>query len=371
VKAVILVGGEGTRLRPLTYSTPKTMVPILNRPFLEHMLKYMRSHHIDDVVLALCYLPDHIRDYFGDGSDYGIKLTYVVESSPLGTAGAVKNVAQHLDETFFIFNGDVFTDMNLTAMLETHRKKSAKATIALTSVDDPTMYGVVETDSNGRVKRFVEKPKREAVTTNTINAGTYILEPDILDYIPANQSYMFERGLFPLLLERGDPFYSFDSHGYWIDIGTPEKYMQVNIDLLAGAIAADFPGSVRGKNVWVEEGCNIHPNSKIDGPAVIGRNCVIEAQAYIKGPSVIGPDCSIGSSSLVEKSIVWHNVVIGKGAKLRQCIVADTVSIGESCDIATGCIIGNKVSIEKNTKLAPDTKVMPAEKLSASQNESC
>jgi mannose-1-phosphate guanylyltransferase len=323
------------------------------------------------VVLALCYLPNHIRDYFGDGSDHGVKLTYVVESSPLGTAGAVKNVAQHLDETFFIFNGDVFTDMNLTAMLETHRKKSAKATIALTSVDDPTMYGVVETDSNGRVKRFVEKPKREAVTTNTINAGTYIMEPDLLDYIPANQSYMFERGLFPLLLERGDPFYSFDSHCYWIDIGTPEKYMQVNIDLLAGAVAADFPGSVRGKNVWTEEGCNIHPKAKIDGPVVIGRNCVIEAQSHIKGPSVIGPDCRIGTGSLVEKSIVWHNVVIGKGAKLRQCIVADTVSIGESCDIAAGCIIGNKVSIEKNTKLAPDTKVMPAEKLSASQNESC
>jgi len=371
VKAVILVGGEGTRLRPLTYSTPKTMVPILNRPFLEHMLKYMKSHRIDDVVLALCYLPDHIKDYFGDGSGHGVKLTYVVEDSPLGTAGAVKNVAQHLDETFFIFNGDVFTDMNLTAMLETHRKKSAKATIALTSVDDPTMYGVVETDSNGRVKRFIEKPKREAVTTNTINAGTYILEPDLLDYIPANQSYMFERGLFPLLLERGDPFYSFNSHGYWIDIGTPEKYMQVNNDLLAGDITTEFPGSAYSRNVWTEAGCNIHPKAKLDGPVVIGRNCVIEAQAHIKGPVVIGPNCSIGAGSLVEKSIVWHNVKIGKGAKLQQCIIADAVSIGEGCDIAEGCIIGNKVFMGRNTKLAPDTKIMPGETLTASQNTRC
>jgi mannose-1-phosphate guanylyltransferase len=371
VKAVILVGGEGTRLRPLTYSTPKTMVPILNRPFLEHMLKYMKSHNIDDVVLALCYLPDHIRDYFGDGSGHGVKLTYAVESSPLGTAGAVKNVAQHLDETFFVFNGDVFTDMNLTAMLETHRKKSAKATIALTSVDDPTMYGVVETDTNGRIKRFVEKPKHEAVTTNMINAGTYILDPDLLQYIPANQSYMFETGLFPLLLKRGDPFYSFTSHGYWIDIGTPEKYMQVNADLLAGAIAADFPGSAHSKNVWVEEGCKIHPKANIEGPVVIGRSCIIEAQAHIKGPSVIGPDCSIGTGSLVEKSIIWHNVKIGKGAKLQQCIIADAVSIGEGCDIAAGCIIGNKVSIEQNTRLAPDIKVMPGEEISASQNTNC
>ena len=371
MKAVILVGGEGTRLRPLTYSMPKTMVPILNRPFLEHMLKYMKSHSIDDVVLALCYLPDHIRDYFGDGSDHGVKLTYAVESSPLGTAGAVKNVAQHLDETFFVFNGDVFTDMNLTAMLETHRKKSAKATIALTPVDDPTMYGVVETDTNSRIKRFIEKPKREAVTSNMINAGTYILEPDLLDHIPANQSYTFEHGLFPLLLEHRDPFYSFNSHGYWIDIGTPSKYIQVNNDLLTGEIATHFPGSLYSKTVWVEEGCRIHPKANIEGPAVIGRNCVIETQAHIKGPAVIGPDCYISAGSLVEKSIVWHNVSIGKGAKLRQCIVADAVSIGESCEIADGCIIGNKVYIEQNTRLAPNIQVMPGEKVSASQNMRC
>ena len=371
MKAVILVGGEGTRLRPLTYSTPKTMVPILNRPFLEHMLKYMKSHNIDDVVLALCYLPDHIRDYFGDGSAHGVKLTYAVETSPLGTAGAVKNVAQHLDDTFFVFNGDVFTDMNLTSMLETHRKKSAKTTIALTPVDNPAIYGVVETDANGRVKRFVEKPKPEAIITNMISAGTYILEPDQLDYIPANQYYMFETGFFPLLLQRGDPFYSFDSHGYWIDIGTHEKYKKVNSDLLTGEVATHFPGSLYSKNVWVEEGCKIHHKAKIDGPAVIGRNCIIEAKAHIKGPTVIGPHCHISEGSLVEKAIVWHNVVIGKNAKLRECIIADAVSIGEGCDIAAGCIIGNKVSMGKNSKLMPDTKVMPGEKVSASQNTSC
>ena len=371
MKAVILVGGEGTRLRPLTYSTPKTMVPILNRPFLEHMLKYMKSHHIDDVVLALCYLPDHIRDYFGDGSDYGVKLTYVVESSPLGTAGAVKNVAQHLDETFFVFNGDVFTDMNLTAMLKTHQKKSSKATIALTPVEDPSMYGIVETDKNGRVKRFVEKPKHEEATTNMINAGTYILEPDLLDYIPTNQNYMFEHGLFPLLLQRGEPFYGFASHGYWIDIGTPSKYMKVNCDLLNGAITTDFPGSTYKNNVWTEGRCNIHPNAKIEGPAVIGSNCIIEAKAHIKGPTVIGPDCHISADSLVEKSIVWHNVAIGKGAKLQQCIIADAVSIEEGCNVTAGCIIGNNVSVGKNIRLDPDTKVMPGEKVQASQSTKC
>jgi mannose-1-phosphate guanylyltransferase len=371
VKAVILVGGEGTRLRPLTYSMPKPMVPILNRPFLEHMLRYMKSHRIDDVVLALCYLPDHIRDYFGDGSNFGVKLTYVVEDSPLGTAGAVKNVAQHLNETFFVFNGDVFTDMNLTAMLETHREKSSRVTIALTKVDDPSMYGVVEAEANGRVKRFVEKPKREEATTNMINAGTYILEPSVLEHVPANQNYMFERGLFPLLLECGDPFYSFASQDYWIDIGTPEKYIKVNYDLLTGEISTDIPGSVYNRNVWAEEGHKIHPKAEIEGPVVIGRNSFVEAQAHIIGPTVIGPDCYISAGSLVENSIVWHNVAIGKGTKLRQCIIADSVSIGEDCDIATGCIIGNNVSLERNTMMPPGTKVMPGERVSASQNTSC
>lgn len=366
MKAVILVGGEGTRLRPLTYSMPKPMVPILNRPFLEHMLGYMKNHRIDDVILALCYLPDHIRDYFGDGGDFGVKLTYVIESSPLGTAGAVKNIAQHLDETFFVFNGDVFTDMNLSEMLETHRRKSAKATIALTPVDDPSMYGVVETEADGRVKCFVEKPRREEATTNMINAGTYILEPSLLKYIPPNENYMFERGLFPLLLERGEPFYGFSSQAYWIDIGTPEKYMKVNNDLLTGKISTDSPGSMYKKNIWAEEGHKIHPKADIDGPVVIGRDCFIEPHARIVGPSVIGPHCYISAGSLVEKSIVWHNVAIGKDAKVRQCIIADGVNIGEGCDIAEGCIIGKRVLLEDKTILAPDTKVMPGDDISAS-----
>lgn len=371
MKAVILVGGEGTRLRPLTYSMPKPMVPILNRPFLEHMLRYMKGHGIDDVLLALCYLPDHIKDYFGDGGEFGVRLSYVVESSPLGTAGAVKNVAQHLNETFFVFNGDVFTNMNLTEMLETHRRKSAKATISLTPVDDPSMYGVVETDADGRVKRFIEKPRREEAPTNMINAGTYILEPSLLEYVPANENYMFERGLFPLILERGEPFYSFSSQDYWIDIGTPEKYMKINNDLLTGWINAYIPGSVYNKNIWTEEGHKIHPKADIEGPVVIGRNTFVEAQTRIVGPAVIGPDCYIRSGSLVEKSIVWHNVAIGKDSVIRQCIVADSVNVGEGCDLAAGCIIGNNVSVENNAALPPDTKVMPGEKVSPSRNTPC
>jgi mannose-1-phosphate guanylyltransferase len=256
-------------------------------------------------------------------------------------------------------------------MLETHREKSSGATIALTPVDDPSMYGVVETDAGGRVKRFIEKPKREEATTNMINAGIYILEPALLEYIPANQNYMFERSLFPLLLERGDPFFSFASQDYWIDIGTPEKYMKVNNDLLTGEISTDIPGSVYNRNIWAEEGHKIHPKARIDGPVVIGRNCFIESQARIVGPAVIGPDCYISAGSLVENSIVWHNVSIDRGAKLRQCIIANAVSVGEDCDISAGCIIGNNVSLERNTVMPPDIKVMPGEKVSASQNTSC
>ncbi|MFA5367089.1 MAG: NDP-sugar synthase, partial [Dehalococcoidia bacterium] len=215
--------------------------------------------------------------------------------------------------------------------------------------------------------RFIEKPRREEAPTNMINAGTYILESSLLEYIPANENYMFERGLFPLLLERGEPFYSFSSQGYWIDIGTPEKYMKVNNDLLTGDISTDIPGSVYNKKVWAEEGHKIHPKARIDGPVVIGRDCFIEAQAHIVGPSVIGPHCYISAGSLVEKSILWHNVAIGKDAKIRQSIVADAVNIGEDCDISAGCIIGNNVSIENSAKLPPETKIVPCAKITASQ----
>lgn len=234
MKAVLLVGGEGTRLRPLTCNTVKAMVPVANKPFLEHIIAYLSSHGVDEIVVTLCYLPDRIRDYFGDGRRFGVKMDYVREESPLGTAGAVKNAAAHLDSTFVVLNGDIFTGLDLSNMIVAHRYRGAEATIALTPVDNPTAYGVVEMEQTGRVRRFVEKPPPDQVTSNLINAGTYVLEPCVLEEIPAGMPCMFEHHVFPGLLQRRAAFYGYVSSTYWLDIGTPEKYRKLNCDLVAG-----------------------------------------------------------------------------------------------------------------------------------------
>lgn len=359
MKAVLLVGGEGTRLHPLTLNTPKSMVPIVNRPFLEHMTEYLKRHGIDDIILTLCYLPDCCQRHFGDGSNFGIKLCYALEDSPLGTAGAVRNVDEHIDETFFVFNGDVFTDIDLTAMMEFHRKRGSKATIALTPVEDPTIYGVVETNDEGRVQRFLEKPRRNQVTTNMINAGAYILEPEVLSNIPEGSIFSFEKGLFPLLLERGDPLYGYCSSDYWIDIGTPEKYLKLHHDLLQGRVARRFPGEQAGNGIWTEEGCNIQPRAELEGPVVIGRNCVIGSGARLKGPLVIGQDCRIGEDSLIEGSVVWQSAQIGSGVSLKNCVIAESVTIGERTEVIEGCVLGSNVNVASDKKLLPGTKVWP------------
>ena len=231
-KAVILVGGPGTRLRPLTYDTPKSMIPVLNKPFMEYTLSYLKQFGVKDIVLTLNYLPDVIQDYFGDGSRFGVRLTYCMENEPLGTAGAVKNAEQYLDSTFIVFNGDIFTDLDLNDMLDCHRDKGSIATISLNWVDNPSAFGVVETDSNQRVMRFIEKPTPGEANTNWINAGTYFLEPEVLKHVPANRHYMFEKGLFPRLLELGESVYGYPFNGYWLDMGNLEKYLLLNRDLL-------------------------------------------------------------------------------------------------------------------------------------------
>jgi len=349
MKAVLLVGGEGTRLRPLTYKTPKAMVPILNRPFLEHFIAHLKRHNIKDIILTLGYLPDQVQAYFGDGRDFDVRLVYVVEGAPLGTAGAVKNVAQHLDGPFFVFNGDVFTDLDLTGMLAFHREKRAVATIALTPVEDPSRYGVVETDDWGRVRAFIEKPPRHEATTNMINAGTYILEPEVLEYIPSGSHYMFELGLFPQLLARGRPVYAYPSDAYWIDIGTPENYFQVHLDLLRGK--ASPPLSVSADH----RGCSIHPSARLEGPVLMGEGCIIGPRVQLSGPAVLGPGCVIGEEVLIEQAILWHRVRVGAGARLSQCVVAADCSIGDRCYLSKGCILGEAVELKAGSRLEPGT----------------
>src|ERR1051325_9086722 len=243
MKAILLAGGKGTRLRPLTIHTPKPIVPIFNRPFLHYQIDLLKQvPEIDEVILSLNYQPRRIEEIFGDGADLGIKIRYVVEPAPLGTAGAVKYAGDQLTESVVVFNGDVLTQIDLASVLRLHGERQARATIVLTPVDNPTAYGLVDTESDGTIRRFLEKPNPDEITTNNINAGIYILEPDTFDRIPRNVAWSIERSYFPSLIERRETFVGYVYNGYWIDIGTPTKYTQVHRDIMDGRYAAEpFP----------------------------------------------------------------------------------------------------------------------------------
>ena len=349
MKAVFLVGGEGTRLRPLTCNTPKAMVPVLNRPFLEHVISYFKGHGGVDIILAAKQQSRHLQDYFGDGAELGVRLTYSVEDFPRGTAGAVKKAEKFLGGPFVVFNGDVFTALDLTAMLRFHREKKPVATIALTPVEDPTFYGVVETDKEGRVRRFTEKPARDKVTTNMINAGLYIVEPGILDCIAADTFFSFEHDVFPPLLEKGQAIYGFPIEAYWIDIGTPEKYLRLNRDLLLRDV----------KGVKFEGESFVHPSARISPPAVIGAGGSIGKDAVVKGPVVIGPGCRIGQGATVEGAVLWQNCEIGRRAKLRNCVIASECSIEPQSKIGDNCVLGDNVTVARGTRLPDGIMVWP------------
>ncbi len=354
MKAVILAGGEGTRLRPLTCNVPKPMVPILNRPFLEHMLSHLSGHGVEHAILTMWYLPDVIRSHFGNGEGLGLRLSYTLEETPLGTAGAVKNVEDELDGAFLVLNGDIFTDLDLSAMARFHRDSGAMVTIALTQVEDPSAFGVVDMDESGRVSRFVEKPAPGEAPSNWVNAGTYLVEPEALAQAPLGEHYMFERGLFPKLLEMGAPVYGYRSNAYWADLGTPTSYARVHRDMLPTAGATD------GHDVT-----GVHSSARISGPVLLGRGCAIGPDAIVQGPVVMGAGCRVGEGAVIRDAILWRDVEVGRGAELDACILGDGVSVGDGAMVGAGCIIGDGASIgsgnrmERGMVLWPGVSIQP------------
>ncbi len=354
MKAVILVGGEATRLLPLTCNTPKAMVPVLNTPFLEYVIHYLSEHQVRDIILAQRNLSQPIKSYFGNGSQFGVRLSYTVEDAPLGTAGAVKNAEKYLDDTFLVLNGDIFTDLDIAAMIGFHQERKAKVTIALTPVDNPTSYGLIETSAQSRVTRFLEKPEWSEVTTNMINAGTYVIEPDILNHIPAQVNFSFERELFPLLLARGEAVYAYPSVAYWIDIGTPEKYLRLHRDLLSGESNQYVPALPR--EIVIGGQSSIHPTAQIKGLVMIGGNCTIGRNVRLTGPVVIGSGCQILSEAVVEESIIWRNAQLGKRVSLRNSIVADNCRLNDD-SIIEDSILGDNVTVVSGCRLEPGSKI--------------
>ncbi len=338
VKAVILVGGQGTRLQPLTFIVPKSLVPVVNRPVMEHMIAYLKQFGVTDIVLTLSYLPEAIRHHFGDGRDFGVHLTYCLEKDPLGTAGAVKNAAAHLDSTFLVLNGDIFTEMDLADMLSSHVNKKARATIALTWVDNPSAFGVVETDGNSRVQRFIEKPPPGTAATNWINAGTYILEPEVLEYIPVNQPYMFERGLFPALLDAGEPVFGYPYRGYWLDMGTLQQYFSLNMDFLLSKVSDPLISDFRRDGTNIGTDVVIHPSAEIKSPAVIDRGCRLGKDVKLKGRVALGRNCLLADGASLENAILWDDVRIGADARLDRCIISSHSVIGDKQTIHN-CVV--------------------------------
>jgi NDP-sugar pyrophosphorylase family protein len=341
MKAILLAGGKGTRLRPLTLNTPKPIVPIFNRPFLMYQLDQLRQvPEITEVILSLNYQPRRIEETFGDGEALGVKISYAVEPQPLGTGGAIKFTEPYLDGPVIVFNGDVLTEIDLNAVLALHRERKAKATIVLTPVENPTAYGLVETAPDGAVRRFLEKPKPDEITCNTINAGIYVLEPDTFDRIPKDTPYSIERSYFPSLVERGESFVAYVYKGYWIDIGTPEKYTQVHRDIMGGSFsAAPFSGA---RDAVLADGARIEDGAVVQGPCFVDEGTVVRAGARVEPFSVIGKECHVEESAVVRGSIVWSGSWIGREALVDQAIVGRNAHIGRNAVVSPGRILGDK-----------------------------
>ena len=342
MQALILAGGKGTRLRPLTVYTPKPIVPICNRPFLLYQIDTLRRAGIIDITLSLSYQPNKIEQLLGDGSDYGVKLKYTVEPQPMGTAGAYKFAEELIRERTVVFNGDILTDLDLKAVIREHNERKATATVVLAPVENPSHYGLVETERDGSIRRFLEKPKEEEITCNTINAGTYILEPRVLDFIPSGENHSFEYGLFPELLRRKEAFYAhIPPRTYWIDIGTPQRYLQVHQDLLANRVGRIHIKDRRGD-------FDSATAAEIDDLSIIGDDCQIKPGAQIIN-SVLGQGSFVEERARVENSVIWPHTRIGTTAEVVNAVVGRGCHIGRSTVVGPGAVLGDKTSLTDYT----------------------
>jgi NDP-sugar pyrophosphorylase family protein len=343
MKAILLAGGKGTRLRPLTMHTPKPIVPIFNRPFLHYQLDLLRQvPEIDEVILSLNYQPRRIEDVFGDGSHLGLKIRYVVEPSPLGTGGAIRYAGESLTESVVVFNGDVLTQIDLASVIRLHRDRHAKATIVLTPVENPSAYGLVETHPDGSVRRFLEKPDPDQITCDTINAGIYVLEPDTFDRIPRDVAWSIERSYFPSLVERGETFVAYTYRGYWIDIGTPAKYMQVHRDIMDGRYQAPPFDGGKDAHVWMAPDARVEDGASVDGPAFLDEGVVVKAGARVGAYTVLGRQCRVEEDAAIRQSIVWANGRIGREAQVDGAILGRHCHIGRAAAVGPGTVLGDK-----------------------------
>lgn len=361
-----MAGGAGSRLRPLTSNQPKPMVPLANRPLMEHIIHLLRRHGFTDIVVTVQFLASMVRQYFGDGSDLGVQLTYATEDSPLGTAGSVKNAEEALSEgPFLVISGDALTDLDLQKVLAFHEEKGAMVTVVLSRQENPLEYGIVVTGEDGRIERFLEKPGWGQVFTDTVNTGIYVLDPAVFAHIPEGEPFDFSKDLFPKLLDEGAALYGFVADGYWCDVGTIGAYRQAQRDALDGKVEIEIPGFEIADGVRVGDTVDIHATAVIEGPALIGDHVRIEAGARVREYSIIGANVTIGTDATLHRTTIADNAHVGRNASLRGAIVGRGGDVRANVIVDEGCVIGDQAVIGEGATLAPDVKVYPHKRVEA------
>ncbi|MDA8219005.1 MAG: mannose-1-phosphate guanyltransferase [Dehalococcoidales bacterium] len=372
MKAVVMAGGEGSRLRPLTIQRPKPMVPIVNKPVMEHVLDLLKKHGITDVVVTVQYLASVIQKHFGDGSSFGMKITYSVEETPLGTAGSVKNAEAELQEPFLVISADALTDFDLEAIIRFHTRKKSKATLTLYRVPNPLEYGVIIIDEEGNIRQFLEKPSWGEVFSDTVNTGIYMLDPSVFDYIPPGKSVDFSQDVFPAMLRKGDALFGYVASGYWCDVGNIPEYMRANADALNGKVNLASIGEHVGGGVFIEDEVEIAPDAALYGPVFLGRGCKIKGGVVVHGPSVIRDYAIIDSHAHVDRSVVWRNSYIGERAEIRgaivcrQCSIKNRVLIFEGAVIADGTVVNDGAIVQPQVKIWPNKEIETGATISSS-----
>ena len=361
IKAVLMAGGFGTRIQPLTNSIPKPMLPIVDIPMMEHIVNKLRHSGIEEIVILLYFKPEVIEEHFGDGSRWGVRITYALPDEDYGTAGAVGFAREHLDTTFMVVSGDLVTDFDFDRIIDYHRRKASKLTITLTPVEDPLQFGVVITDKSGRIERFLEKPSWGEVFSDTINTGIYLIEPEILEYIPANSAYDFSKDLFPRLMEEGIDLWGCSVEGYWRDVGNPQSYRDVHKDILHGKVLYPLPGECHAKEdltLCLGEHVTLPPSVTCRGTVIIGDDTIISENCTLEN-CVIGSGCVVGEGSMLRESILWDRVEIGAQCMLRDVVVCNDTRIGKGCMLSRGAVIAEFCQIEEGVRVIKDVTIWP------------
>lgn len=365
MKGVIMAGGKGTRLRPLTCNVPKPMVPLIEKPVMQYSIELLKKHGITDIAVTVQYLPDTIRDYFGDGSNFGVNLTYFEETTPLGTAGSVKQAESFLDEPFIVVSGDALTDFDLQAGIDFHQQKEGLVTIFMKQVECPLEFGVIMTDDRGRIVRFLEKPSWSEVFSDTVNTGIYIMEPSVFSYIKEHTVTDFSKDVFPQLLAENAGMYGYAADGYWSDIGNLKQYRQAHFDLLNGEIEAAIQGNEAEPGIWLGDNVTIEDGARIEGPLAVGSNTIIRAGAYLGPQTVVGASTTVSHRASLKRSVLWSGAYIGDDAELRGVTLCQDVTVGAKAELYEDTVIGHHTVVGEAATIQPNIKVWPYKKIEA------